>query len=129
MSEMMMDSPSVKSGVALYKKLDVMIRPGKLDAVKKAMTQAGYTGVTVTQADGHGNQKGAASSHDGATVKFDLLPKIKLEVVVKASDLEPLIEAISRAAATGMPGDGKIFVSDVQDVVRIRTGERGPAAL
>jgi nitrogen regulatory protein P-II 1 len=113
--------------VATFKKLEIIIKPGKLDAVKKAMSAAGYTGVTISQAEGHGNQKGLSSTAGG--FRMELLPKIRMEVVIAQADLEKMIEAVSKAAQTGEPGDGKIFVSDVQDVIRIRTGERGASAL
>ncbi|MFA5975114.1 MAG: P-II family nitrogen regulator [Elusimicrobiota bacterium] len=111
------------------KKLEVIIRPGKLDAVKKAMSASGYTGVTISQAEGHGSQKGLVQDKAGGSYRMDLVPKLRMEVVVAEADAERLIEAISKAALTGEPGDGKIFISDVRDVVRIRTGERGTQAL
>src|ERR1041385_6386147 len=112
--------------VATIKKLEIIIRPGKLDAVKKALATAGYTGVTISQAEGHGNQKGMTHA---AGFRMDMVSKMRLEIVVPEADVEKMIEAISIAAQTGEPGDGKIFISDVQDVVRIRTGERGTTAL
>ena len=112
--------------VATIKKLEIIIRPGKLDAVKKALAASGYTGVTISQAEGHGNQKGATHA---SGFKMDMMSKLRLEIVVPDSDVEKMIEAISLAAKTGEPGDGKIFITDVQDVVRIRTGERGAKAL
>ena len=120
---------TVSTAVGTLKKLEVMIRPGKLEAVKRAMASAGYTGVTISQAEGHGNQKGLRQQHEGETYHLELLPKIRLEVVVAEHDLEPLAQAIVTAAHTGQPGDGKIFVSDVREVIRIRTGERGAKAL
>ena len=119
--------PDTLTKVATIKKLEIIIRPGKLDAVKKAMAAAGYTGVTISQAEGHGNQKGA--THPTGGFRMDLMTKLRLEVVVAESEMEKMIAAISEAAKTGEPGDGKIFVSDVQDVIRIRTGERGQKAL
>ena len=112
--------------VATIKKLEIIIRPGKLDAVKKALASAGYTGVTVSQAEGHGNQKGATHA---AGFRMDMMSKLRLEIVVPEGDVEKMVDAVSLAAKTGEPGDGKIFISDVQDVVRIRTGERGTKAL
>jgi len=109
------------------KKLEVIIKPGKLEVVKKAMATSGYTGVTISQAEGHGNQKGL--THDTGGFRLELLPKLRMEIVVAEADLEKLIQAICGAAKTGEAGDGKIFVSDVQDVIRIRTGERGSKAL
>lgn len=118
---------SVTTAVSTLKKLEIIIKPGKLEAVKKAMSQTGYTGLTVSQVEGHGNQKGLVKD-DGA-YRMEMLTKLRLEVVVADKDVEPLIEAISAAAQTGQPGDGKIFIHDIKDVVRIRTGERGEKAL
>src|SRR5437899_632818 len=109
--------------VATMKKLEIIIKPGKLDAVKKAMASAGYTGVTISQAEGHGNQKGLTKTQEGGGFHLELLPKLRMEIVIAEGDLEKMIDAITKAAQTGQPGDGKIFVSDVQDVIRIRTGE------
>ena len=111
------------------KKIEVIIRPGKLDPVKKAMASVGYTGVTVSQAEGHGSQRGMVKGKDGNGVRLDLVPKLRMEMVVGAGDVEKLIDAIATSAKTGEPGDGKIFVYDVADAVRIRTGERGAVAL
>jgi nitrogen regulatory protein P-II 1 len=119
----------VDTEVSTMKKLEVIIKPGKIDAVKKAMGGAGYTGVTISQVEGHGNQKGLAQEREGGSYRMELLPKIRMEIVIAEKDLEKLIKAISEAAQTGQPGDGKIFVSDVKDVIRIRTGERGEKAL
>jgi nitrogen regulatory protein P-II 1 len=114
---------------ATLKKLEVIIRPGKLDAVKKAVTAAGYGGVTISQAEGHGSQKGLVQEKQGGGYRMELVPKLRMEFIVPEPDVEPLIEAIARAAKTGEPGDGKIFIYDVRDAIRIRTGERGPDAL
>ena len=113
--------------VSTMKKLEIIIKPGKLEAVKKAMTASGYSGLTLSQVEGHGNQKGLSRA-DGA-YRMELLPKIRLEAIIADEDLEPLIDAISKAAQTGQPGDGKIFVSPVEQVVRIRTGETGEQAV
>ena len=115
--------------VATMKKLEVIIKPGKLDAVKKAMASVDYTGVTISQAEGHGNQKGLTTAHADGNFHMELLPKLRMEIVIAESDLEKMIQAISKAAHTGQAGDGKIFISDIQDIVRIRTGERGKKAL
>src|SRR4051812_2463076 len=108
-----------KTGVATMKKLEILIKPGKLDAVKKALTTAGYQGVTISQAEGHGNQKGLTNTNGG--FRMELLPKIRMEVVIASKDLESIISAVCGAAQTGEKGDGKIFVSDVTEVIRIRT--------
>jgi nitrogen regulatory protein P-II 1 len=114
---------------ASLKKLEVVIKPGKLETVKKAMEGAGYTGVTISQVEGHGNQKGLSKKGGAGGYRVELLPKIRMEIVIAETDLEPMIQAITKAAQTGEPGDGKIFVSDIRDVIRIRTGERGQEAL
>jgi nitrogen regulatory protein P-II 1 len=118
-----------KSKAATAVKLEIIIKPGKLDAVKKALTAAGYSGLTVSQAEGHGNQKGLSQTGAGGSFRLELLPKMRVEVVIAESDLEPTIQAVSKAAQTGQPGDGKIFVTELRDVIRIRTGERGGDAV
>ena len=107
------------------KKLEVIIRPGKFDAVKKAVESVGCSGVTVSQVEGHGNQKGLAKEKHGTAYKMEFVSKLRMEIVTSASHLEPLIEAISQAARTGEAGDGKIFVSNIEEAIRIRTGESG----
>ncbi len=111
------------------KKIEAVIKPFKLDEVKEALQDIGVQGMTVLEAKGYGRQKGHSELYRGAEYVVDFLPKIKIELVV-ADDLAPVaLEAIQTAARTGKIGDGKIFVSDVLDVVRIRTGESGPAAV
>ena len=111
------------------KKIEVIIRPEKLDEVRKAIETVGYPGITITEAEGHGKQKGLVQQWRGETYRAEFLPKVKLEIVIADSDLEPMVKAITKAAWTGAVGDGKIFISDVRDVVRIRTGERGESAI
>ena len=111
------------------KKLEVIIRPEKLEAVRQAMEAVGYPGITLTEAEGHGKQKGVTQQWRGETYRVAFLPKMKLEIVVADADLEKTLQAVTKAARTGAVGDGKIFVSDVRDVVRIRTGERGEQAI
>jgi len=114
------------------KKIEAIVRPEKLDEVCRAIEAAGYPGITITEAEGHGKQKGITQQWRGETYKVSFLPKVKLELVVGDADVERLIQAIVKAAKTntaGAVGDGKIFVSDVREVVRIRTGERGEAAV
>lgn len=111
------------------KKIEAVIRPEKLDEVRKAIESVGYPGITITEAQGHGKQKGVVQQWRGETYRVDFLPKVKLEMVVSDADVERIIQAIIQAAKTGAVGDGKIFVSDVRDVVKIRTGERGDQAL
>ncbi len=111
------------------KKVEAVIKPFKLDEVKDALQEIGVGGMTVTEARGYGRQKGHTELYRGAEYVIDFLPKVKLEVVVPDDQLERVIEAISSAAHTGRIGDGKIFVTDVEDVIRIRTGEHGPQAI
>jgi nitrogen regulatory protein P-II 1 len=115
--------------VEQMKKIEAIIKPFKLDEVKEALQDMGVQGMTVLEAKGYGRQKGHTELYRGAEYVVDFLPKIKVEVVVEDSQLEPALEAITRAARTGRIGDGKIFVSDIVEVIRIRTGEQGPAAV
>ena len=111
------------------KKLEIIIKPGKSSAVREAIEAAGYSGITVSQAEGHGTQKGLTKQKTSGNYRLELVPKVRLELVIPDSALESVIEAVVKAAKTGQPGDGKIFVSDVRDVIRIRTGERGEKAV
>lgn len=111
------------------KKIEAIIRPEKLDEVRKAIEGVGYPGITITEAEGHGKQKGVTQQWRGESYRVDFLPKVKLEIVAGENDAERIIQAIIRAAKTGAVGDGKIFVSDIRDAVKIRTGERGESAL
>ena len=111
------------------KKIEAIIRPEKLDEVRKAIEAVGYPGITITEAEGHGKQKGVTQQWRGETYRVEFLPKVKLELVVGDADVEKIIKAIIASAKTGAVGDGKIFVSDVRDVVKIRTGERGESAI
>ena len=111
------------------KKIEAIIKPFKLDEVKDALQEAGVQGITVTEAKGFGRQKGHTELYRGAEYVVDFLPKLKLEVIVADSILEQAVEAIQKAAHTGRIGDGKIFVTDLEQVVRIRTGEAGEKAL
>jgi nitrogen regulatory protein P-II 1 len=111
------------------KKIEAIIKPFKLDEVKEALHEVGLQGITVTEAKGFGRQKGHTELYRGAEYVVDFLPKIKLEIVLDDGLLDQAIEAIQKAAHTGRIGDGKIFVSTVEDALRIRTGERGSDAL
>ena len=111
------------------KLVTAIIKPFKLDEVREALSTIGVQGITVTEVKGFGRQKGHTELYRGAEYVVDFLPKIKVEVVVEDSQLEPALEAITNAARTGRIGDGKIFVSEITEVVRIRTGETGPAAV
>jgi nitrogen regulatory protein P-II 1 len=111
------------------KKIEAVIKPFKLDEVKEALQELGVQGMTVVEAKGYGRQKGQTELYRGAEYVVDFLPKIKIEVVVADDQLDRAVEAISAAARTGRIGDGKIFISDILEVVRIRTGESGPSAI
>ena len=111
------------------KKIEAIIKPFKLDEVKDALNEIGLKGITVVEAKGFGRQKGHTELYRGAEYVVDFLPKVKIEVVLEDALLERAIEAIQRAAHTGRIGDGKIFVSTIEEVIRIRTGERGAEAV
>ncbi len=111
------------------KEITAIIRPDKLEVVKEALQEIQCNGVTVTEVKGRGRQLGITESYRGRDYKVDLLPKTRLEIIVNDEDLEKVIDAIVKTAQTGDIGDGKIFVSAVEDVVRIRTGERGEKAV
>jgi nitrogen regulatory protein P-II 1 len=111
------------------KKIEAIIKPFKLDEVKEALQEIGLQGMTVLEAKGFGRQKGHTELYRGAEYVVDFLPKLKLELVISDDQVEPALEAIQTAAKTGKIGDGKIFVSDVQQAIRIRTGETGETAL
>ena len=111
------------------KKIEAIIKPFKLDEVKDALHEIGLQGLTVTEAKGFGRQKGHTELYRGAEYVVDFLPKVRLEVVVEDSLAERVVEAIANAARTGRIGDGKIFVTNVEEAIRIRTGERGSDAI
>jgi nitrogen regulatory protein P-II 1 len=111
------------------KKIEAIIKPFKLDEVKEALQEMGVQGMTVTEAKGYGRQKGHTELYRGAEYVVDFLPKIKIELVVSDDQLQDALEAIQTAARTGRIGDGKIFVSEIIEVIRIRTGESGTAAI
>ena len=111
------------------KKIEAIIKPFKLDEVKEALQEVGVQGITVLEAKGFGRQKGHTELYRGAEYVVDFLPKVKLEVVLDDTDVERTLEAIKAAAETGRIGDGKIFVSSIDEAIRIRTGERGSEAI
>jgi len=111
------------------KKVEAIVRPFKLDDVKEALNELGVQGMTVTEVKGFGRQKGHSELYRGAEYVVDFLPKVKLEVVVPDNLVDQVVDRISEAARTGKVGDGKIFILDVLDAVRIRTGERGEEAI
>ena len=111
------------------KKITAIIKPFKLDEVREALSDANINGLTVTEVKGFGRQKGHTELYRGAEYVVDFLPKVKIEVVVDDSMLELAIEAVMKSARTGKIGDGKIFVQDIEQVIRIRTGETGSEAI
>jgi nitrogen regulatory protein P-II 1 len=111
------------------KKIEAVIKPFKLDEVREALSEIGVTGLTVTEVKGFGRQKGHTELYRGAEYVVDFLPKVKVEVVVPDKLVEPALEAIIKSARTGKIGDGKIFVTSVEQVIRIRTGETDEAAI
>ena len=111
------------------KKIEAIIKPFKLDEVKEALHEVGVTGMTVTEAKGFGRQKGHTELYRGAEYVVDFLPKVKLEIVVESALAERVVEAIAAAAQTGRIGDGKIFVTNIESALRIRTGEKNEEAL
>ena len=114
---------------AAVKKIEAIIKPFKLDEVKEALQEVGLQGITVLEAKGFGRQKGHTELYRGAEYVIDFLPKVKIEVVVNDDQVEAAIEAIRKAAETGRIGDGKIFVSSIEQAIRIRTGETGSEAV
>ena len=115
--------------VQKMKKIEAIIKPFKLEEVKNALTKIGVQGMTATEVKGFGRQKGHTESYRGTEYAIDFLPKSKIEIIVIDEMVTPVIETIERAAKTGKIGDGKIFLSPVEEVIRIRTGERGRDAL
>jgi nitrogen regulatory protein P-II 1 len=111
------------------KKIEAVIRPFRLDDVREALAEIGVKGMTITEVKGYGRQKGHTEVYRGSEYQIDFLPKIKLEVVVSDGMVDKVVDTILKAAKTGQVGDGKIFVAPVEDVVRVRTGESGEAAL
>ena len=111
------------------KKIEAVIRPFKLDDVKEALLEEGIRGMTISEVRGYGRQKGHKETYRGSEYQIEFVPKIKIEIVVDDSLAEKVVDAILRTAKTGQVGDGKIFISNVEDAIRIRTDESGPAAL
>ena len=111
------------------KKIEAIIKPFKLDEVREALSEVGVTGLTVTEVKGFGRQKGHTELYRGAEYVVDFLPKVKVEVAIQAELLDQVLDALQKAARTGKIGDGKIFVLDLEQVLRIRTGESGQSAI
>ncbi len=118
-----------EEGIGRMKKIEAVLRHYKLEDVKNALTQIGIQGMTVTEVRGFGRQRGHKETYRGAEYTVDFLPKVKLEVVVSDTEVAKAIETITNVARTGQIGDGKIFVTSLAEVVRIRTGETGPEAI
>ena len=110
-------------------KLECIIRPFKLEEVKEALTQVGVQGMTVSEVRGFGRSRGHTELYRGSEYTIEFVPKLKLDIVVPEESVDQVIEAVQQSAATGKIGDGKIFVTTVQETIRIRTGEKGPAAI
>lgn len=111
------------------KKIEVIIRPEKLESVQCALEKVGYSGLMISEIEGHGKQKGIVQQWRGEKYKVAFLPKIKIEIIVKDNEVERIIKTIVDSAKTGEIGDGKIFISPVENAVRIRTGEKGEQAI
>jgi nitrogen regulatory protein P-II 1 len=111
------------------KKIEAIIQPHKLEEVKEALVNAGVDGITISEVHGHGRQKGHTETYRGAEYNVDVRPKIKLEIVLPADDVERIVNVIADAAKTGKIGDGKIFISTIENAVRIRNGDLGESAL
>ncbi len=111
------------------KKIEAIIKPFKLDEVKEALHEVGLQGITVVEAKGFGRQKGHTELYRGAEYVVDFLPKVKIEVICEDAVVDRAVEAITSAARTGRIGDGKIFISSIEEAIRIRTGEKGDAAI
>ncbi len=111
------------------KKIEAIIRPEKLDAVRRALEKVGYAGLMISEIEGHGKQRGAIQQWRGEKYKVELLPKIKIEIIVRDAEVERITKTIIESAKTGEIGDGKIFVSGIENAIRIRTGEKGEEAL
>ncbi|MCM8811480.1 MAG: P-II family nitrogen regulator [Candidatus Omnitrophica bacterium] len=111
------------------KKIEAIIRPEKVDEVRRALEKVGFPGLHIGEVEGHGKQKGVVQQWRGEQYRVELLSKVKLEIVANDKDASKIVQAIQDAAKTGGVGDGKIFISPVEEVIRIRTGERGDSAL
>ena len=126
----MLDDPALlRQRIPRMKKIEAVIKPFKLDEVKEALQEVGLQGITVIEAKGFGRQKGHTELYRGAEYVVDFLPKVKLEIVLADEMVDSAVEAIRKAAQTGRIGDGKIFVSSVEEAIRIRTGETGSDAI
>ena len=123
-----MNDPELKAEEQM-KKIEAIIKPFKMDEVKNALTKIGLQGMTVSEVKGFGRQRGHTEVYRGAEYKIDFLPKVKIELITSEEMIPQVIETIERAAKTGKIGDGKIFVSPIEEVIRIRTGERGKDAI
>ena len=126
---MQVTNTNLTTGAEPMKKIEAIIKPFKLDEIKEALQDIGLQGITVIEAKGFGRQKGHTELYRGAEYVVDFLPKVKIELVVGDDQLEAAVEAIQKAASTGRIGDGKIFISTIDEAIRIRTGETGADAI
>ena len=110
-------------------KIEAIVRPESLDAIIERLDELGHSGITKTEVEGHGRQKGIVEQFRGKEYRLTFIPKVKIEIVVKDKDVEKVIDAIAESAYTGQIGDGKIFISEVKDAIRVRTRERGDITL
>lgn len=115
--------------MSALKKIEAIIRPFKLEEVKEALVEEGVRGLTISEVRGYGRQKGHTETYRGSEYRIEFIPKIKIEVVVESSKIEKVVDAILKSAKTGQVGDGKIFIYDIDEVIRIRTDESGKQAL
>ena len=129
MSLIVSDYYHSQTGKQIVKKVEAIIKPFKLDEVKDKLNEIGVKGITVTEVRGFGRQKGHTELYRGAEYVVDFLPKVKMELVIDDAQLEKAINTITKAAQTGRIGDGKIFVTNLEEAIRIRTGERGKEAI
>ncbi len=111
------------------KKIEAIIRPEKLEVVRKGLAAVGYSGLMITEIEGHGKQKGVFQQWRGEKYKVELLPKLKIEIIAKNEEVDRIVKAIVDSARTGEIGDGKIFISPIDDAIKIRTGEKGEEVL
>ena len=111
------------------KKLEIIVRPGVAAGVRQAIEAVGYPGITISQVEGHGSQKGLAKEKNNGKFRLEMVPKMRLDIVIPDSAVDRVVDAVVKTARTGQPGDGKIFVTDVSEAIRIRTGDKGEKAI
>jgi len=111
------------------KKLEIIVRPGVAEGVRQAIEAIGYPGITISSAEGHGSQKGLSNERNARNSRLEMIPKIRMDIVIPDSALDKIVDAVIRTARTGKLGDGKIFISDISDAIRIRNGDKGERAI